>query len=167
MPDTGSIPCGSSAVIHNSPWLRVSAGPCRGRVVTGLWTEEALAVVEVLPGHLQRAVRGRGWRSGALGVGEHVDGVLGELVGNRFGGMAGAWVEPPGDPVAHADDRQRCQSLISRTELSRRHAFLDEGPHLGEDLPARLEVQGGYFLGQRGLGAIEDPESLGCCGALE
>src|SRR6202022_2332612 len=98
---------------------------------------------------------------------EHVDGVLGELVGHRFGGMVGAWVEPPRDPVAHADDRQRRQPLVPGTELCPRHAFLDDGPHLGEDLPACLEVQGGYFLWERGLGAIENPEALWCSGALE
>jgi hypothetical protein len=56
-----------------------SAGPCRARVVTGLWTEEALEVVKVFPDHLQGAVRRGGERPGALRVGEHVDGVLGEL----------------------------------------------------------------------------------------
>jgi hypothetical protein len=128
--------------------------------VTGLWTEEALEVVEVLPDDLQGAVRRDGERSGVLRVGEHVDGVLGELVGDRFGGMAGVWVEPLRDQVAHADDRRRGQPPVPRTELSPRHAFLEDGPHLGEDLPARLEVQGGYFLRERGLGAIEDPEAL-------
>ena len=84
-----------------------------------------------------------------------------------FGGMAGPWVEPPRDPVAHADDRQRCQPFVPGTELSPGHAFLDDGPHLGEDLPARLEVQGGYFLRERGLGAVENPEALRCSGALQ
>jgi hypothetical protein len=37
----------------------------------------------------------------------------------------------------------------------------------GEDLPARIEVQGGYFLRERGLGTVEDPEALRCPGALE
>ena len=135
--------------------------------MTGLWAEEALEVVKVLPDHLQRAVRRGGRRSGVPRVGEHVDGVLGELVSDRFGGMAGAWVEPPRDPVAHADDRQRCQPFVPGTELSPGCAFLDDGPHLGEDLPACREVQGGYFVRERGLGAIKDPEALGCSGALE
>src|ERR1700680_183273 len=131
--------------------------PCRARVVTGLWTEEALEVVEVLPDDLQRAVRRSGRRSGAVRVSEHVDGVLCELVGHWFGGMAGAWVEPPRDPVAHADDRQRREPGVPRTELSARHAFLDDRPHLGEDLPARIEVQGCYLRRECGLGPIEDP----------
>src|SRR5450631_2423531 len=109
-------------------WLRWGFSPARVRfglrgaagvaVMNGLWAEEALEVIEVLPDHLQRAVRRRGERSGAFRVGEHVDGVLGELVGHWFGRMVGAWVEPPRDPVAHADDRQRRQSLVPRTELS-------------------------------------------------
>src|ERR1700722_70989 len=144
-----------------------SAGPCRPRVVAGLWTEEALEVVEVLPGHLQGAVRCGGERPGLRRVGEHVDGVLGELVGHGFGGMVGAWVEPPGDPVAHADDGQRCEPLVPGTELSPRHAFLDDGPYLGEDLAACLEVQAGYFPRERGLGPVQDPEPLGRCGTLE
>src|ERR1700689_2695540 len=99
-----------------SPWRAASARSAfripersavrrRARVVTGLWTEEALKVVEVLPGQLQRAVRRGGERTGAFWVGEHVDGVLGELVGHRFGGMVRGRMEPPRDPVAHADDR--------------------------------------------------------------
>jgi hypothetical protein len=89
------------------------------------------------------------------------------LVGHRFGGMAGAGVEPPCDPVAHADHRQRGQPLVAGTKLSPRHAILDEGPHFGEDLPARLQVQGGYLFGERGLGAIQDPEALRRSGTLE
>src|SRR3984957_5506803 len=139
----------------------------RARVVNGLWTQETLEVVKVLPGHLQRAVRRGGERSGAFRVGEHVDGVLGELVGYRFGGMVGSRVEPPGNPVAHADDRQCGQPLVPGAELSPRLAFLDDRPQLGEDLPARLEVQGGYFFRERGLGAVEDPEAFRCCCALE
>src|ERR1700679_2346188 len=107
-----------------------SAGRCGVGVVNGLWTEEALQVVEVLPDLLQRAVRRGGRRAGAFLVGEHVDGVLGELVGHGFGGMVGAWVEPPCDPVAHADDRQCGHPLVPRTELPPRYAFLDDGSHL-------------------------------------
>ena len=53
------------------------------------------------------------------------------------------------------------------TELSPGYAFLDDGPHLGEDVPARIEVQGGYLVRERGLGAVEHPEALRCSGALE
>ena len=136
-------------------------------VVNGVRTKEVLEVVKVLPDHLERAMRRGGLRSGAVWVGEHVDRVLGELIGYRFGRMVGARVEPPGDPVAHADDRQRREPGVPGTELSGRHAFLDDRPHLGEDFPARLEVLGCYFLRERGLGPVEDPESLWCSGPLE
>jgi hypothetical protein len=135
--------------------------------MNGLWTEEALQVVEVLPDFLQGVVRCGCCGAAAFRVGEHVDGVLGELVGHRFGGMVGAWVEPPCDPVAHADDRQRGHPLVPRTELSPRYAFLDDGSHLGEDFPARFQVQAGYFLRERGLGAIEYPEALWRSGPLK
>ena len=85
-------------------------------------------------------------------------------------GSAG-WLEPGWNHHATQLHMPMTDSAASRSSRGRnsplRHAFLDDGPHLGEDLPARLEVQGGYFFRERGLGAIEDPEALRCSGALE
>jgi len=81
--------------------------------------------------------------------------------------MAGAWVNHQATQL-HMPMTDSAASRWSRgTELSAGHAFFDDCLHLGEDLRARLQVQGGCFVGERGLGQVQNPGTLWRSGALQ
>ena len=59
------------------------------------------------------------FRVGGVGLrrGKHCDGAVGDLLCDGLDGVVGSRLEPPGDPVAHAQHRQCANARVDWAEM--------------------------------------------------
>src|SRR5262249_57078760 len=93
------------------------------------------------------------------GYTQALEGHLGDLRGQKRQVDAVGALVPPGDPVAHAEHRERGDALVDRPENAAQDAGGDDRSHLAYDLAADVEVAARERRRQLGLVGEQQAEA--------
>ncbi len=91
----------------------------------------------------------------------HAQGKIGNLLGHLGRGVLAQRLLPPGDPVAHADHRERGSPRIDRPELTSLDPLLDEQDEFPQRRPLRRALRPGELVGQFRFRADQHLEPTG------